>query len=274
MNSEGLSGLGVMVTRPSGQCESLCQLIRDSGGTAVAWPALDILPHDPHKSAAAELLSARPDDIAVFVSRNAVRRGSTLLPPGRPVVTAVGPSTFRALKDIGIEPGIVPTGFDSESLLRVPALADMDGRTVFIIRGVGGRELLANELRRRGARVVYVEVYLRRPRQPDATERERLLHLWREGAIGIYTATSVEILTAIGDGLGEDFADLLAGTPLVTASRRVVQRSEESGHRADRVLAPAPDDASLVEAIVDWWRRTGSTIPSRRKNERVDPTGR
>ena len=72
---------------------------------------------------------------------------------------------------------------------------------------------------------------------------------------------------AIRYGLGEAFADLLARTPLVTASRRVVQRSEESGHRADRVLAPAPDDASLVEAIVDWWCRTGSTTNPLAKKE-------
>ena len=267
MRSEGLSGLGVMVTRPSGQCDALCRLVRDYGGTAVPWPALDILPHHPDRSAAAELLRARPDDIAIFVSRNAVRHGSSLLTPGRGVVSAVGPSTFRALEASGIEPGIVPTGFDSESLLRMPALDGMDGRTVFIVRGVGGRELLGDELRRRGARVVYVEVYLRRPRQPDAEERKRLLQLWREGGIDIYTATSVDILAAIRDGLGEAFADLLARTPLVTASRRVVQRSEESGHRADRVLAPAPDDASLVEAILDWWRRTGSVSRARAKKE-------
>jgi uroporphyrinogen-III synthase len=259
MNAHPLAGLGVLVTRPAGQCDTLCGLVRQAGGTAVPWPALDILPAAPDASSLARLDSAGPDDIAIFISRNAVSHGAELLPPDRRFrLTAVGPSTFRALDDAGLEPDVIPPGFNSESLLESPELRDMTDRTVFIFRGQGGRELLARELRRRGARVEYVEVYRRRPRQPEENDRKRLLGLWRGGGIGIYTATSVEILDAIREGLGPAFAGLLAATPLVTSSRRVVQRSEESGHRAERVLAPAPDDASLVGSMARWWSRTGT----------------
>lgn len=257
MTSNGLSGLGVLVTRPAGQCDTLCNLVRARGGTAIPWPALDILPVKPDADATAELRRAGPEDIAIFVSRNAVRYGGPLLPVDRrALVTAVGPSTFRALDHAGLEPDIKPAGFDSESLLDAPELRDMSGRTAFIVRGQGGRKLLATELGRRGAKVVYIEVYRRRPRRPDADENKRLLDSWHSGGIGIYTATSVEILNAISDGLGASFTRLLAETPLVTPSRRVVKRSEESGHCADRILAPAPDDTSLVESMEEWWRQT------------------
>ncbi len=259
MNSHTLAGLGVLVTRPAGQCDALCGLVRQAGGDAVPWPALDILPAAPDPSSLARLDSAGPDDVAIFVSRNAVSHGARRLPGDRRLrLTAVGPSTFRALEDAGFEPDVVPSGFNSESLLQSPELRDMTGRTVFIFRGQGGRELLASELSRRGARIEYVEVYLRRPRRPEESDSRRLLARWHDGGIGIYTATSVEILDAIRNGLGPAFSTLLATTPLVTASRRVVQRSEESGHRAERVLAPAPDDASLVGSIARWWSRIGT----------------
>lgn len=268
MTSSGLSGLGVLVTRPAGQCDALCELIRARRGVAIPWPAIDILPLDADPDATAEFCRAGPEDIAIFVSRNAVRFGRALLPRDRrSLVTAIGPSTFRALDEAGVAPEIIPSGFDSESLLDTPELQDMNGRTAFIVRGRGGRKLLATELRRRGARVVYIEVYRRRPRRPDADERRQLLDRWRSGGVGIYTATSVEILNAISDGLGTPFARLLAETPLVTSSRRVVKRSEESGHCADRVLAPAPDDTSLVESMTQWWQRTRPAASAHPKKE-------
>jgi uroporphyrinogen-III synthase len=78
------------------------------------------------------------------------------------------------------------------------------------------------------------------------------MEVWENGGIGLYTATSVEILESLYDQLGPRFAGLLAQTPLVTASRRVVQRSVQLHHRAERILSPGPDDQSLVEAIATW----------------------
>ncbi len=245
--------LGVLVTRPAQQCQPLCRLIEDRGGIAIPWPAIEIDGHDADPGALSALLTARDSDLAIFVSRNAVARGAHLLAGSSlPRVLAIGPSTFRALEAAGLSPDFESSGFDSEALLDHADMEDLSGRRVFLFRGVGGRELLREALVARGARVWVVEVYRRRPRVSSEAERAHLLRQWAAGSIDVYTATSVEILEALYADLGAEFSSLLAATPLVTASRRVVQRSEELQHRAERILAPGPDDRSLVEAIASW----------------------
>jgi len=245
--------LGVLVTRPARQCQPLCKLLEGRSWTPVPWPAIEIEVHDPDSDVVAALRAAGPRDIAVFVSRNAVSYGSRLLatPPAIPV-GAIGPSTRQALVDAGFTLAFESPGFDTEALLANPGLADLSGRRVFIFRGVGGREALREGLAARGAQVLYVEVYRRRIRTSSPAERRDLLERWQSGGIGVYTATSVEILEALHSDLGPEFASLLSATPLVTASRRVVQRSQELQHRAERILAPGPDDRSLVDAIASW----------------------
>jgi uroporphyrinogen-III synthase len=253
MSAEDLCRLRILVTRPAGQCEALCRRIAELGGEGIPWPAIEIEPLRPDAGSREQLARAGDEDLVIFVSRNAVVHGATLLPRSpRPRLAAIGPSTRNALEQIGLDLDIEPDGFDSESLLTHRQLTKLEGHRVFIVRGAGGRELLGDTLRERGATVDYVEVYRRRPRTSTPRERAELLATWQSGGVDLYTATSVQILEALYSNLGDEFSEMLASTPLVTASRRVVQRSEELRHRAERVLAPGPDDRSLVAAIASW----------------------
>lgn len=253
MIAASLSGIGVLVTRPRELAEPLCRGIVKKGGTAIPWPAVDIRPQTVAADALASLRKAGTEAVVIFVSRNAVTHGAAcLLREPRPVIAAIGPSTAAALTALGLEPDIVPDGHDSESLLADPRLSGMRGRSVFIARGVGGRELLGRGLRDRGAEVEYLEVY-RRERVANTPEQVSiLLRRWRAGNINIYTATSLAIFENLRADLGPEGAALMTATALVTASRRVVKRAQEAGHDGPLLLAPGPDDASLLETIANW----------------------
>jgi uroporphyrinogen-III synthase len=89
-------------------------------------------------------------------------------PACRHQVFAVGPGTARALQAHGLDSIITPDGQDSEALLALPQLADVAGKRVVIVRGVGGRALLADTLRARGAQVDFMECYRRMRPRADA----------------------------------------------------------------------------------------------------------
>ena len=272
MNEGTLAGLGVLVTRPEPDGEALARRLADAGATVWRLPALDIEPIAPDENVLNRARASLDSGLFVFVSRNAVRFGLPAL-GGRPArALAVGPSTAEELASADVPVLAESAGYDSESLLRLGLLAEPLDEEIWIVRGDGGRALLGDTLAGRGATVTYLEVYRRSPPDPDPAVLADVLSAWQHGGIGAVTATSVEIVDNLRNLLGSQYADLLSGTPLVTASERVVKRAAETGHRAESIIADAPGDAGLVSALADWHghlsKRTGNAAMNENKHGR------
>jgi uroporphyrinogen-III synthase len=248
-----LAGRRVLVTRPAQQAAALAQAIRAAGGEAFEFPALAIeaVPSDELAAPLAQLAAA---DSAIFISPNAARfglaairsRGS--LPPAA-AVFAVGPGTARALQEGGVSGVITPPGQDSEALLALPQLQAVAGKRVAIVRGVGGRPLLADTLAARGADVHYLECYRRVRPQADAAP---LLARWQAGGIDAVTVASAETLVNLAAMLGEAGASLLASTPLFAPHEKIAEAARRFG--IARATATPGGDAGLVEGLVNWFR--------------------
>ncbi|NIR97782.1 MAG: uroporphyrinogen-III synthase [Gammaproteobacteria bacterium] len=263
-----LAGLGVVVTRPAAQAEPLCARIEARGGKAIRFPTLAIEPPEDPQSATAAVEQLGRYDMAVFVSPNAVSYATALVRergvpwPRGMRVAAVGRTTAEALRAAGHPPDAVPAGrYDSESLLECNELRTVAGKHVVIFQGSGGRELLAQILRARGAHVTIAEVYRRvRPRvDPDA-----LLARWRSGEVDIATATSNEALRNLYDMLGNAGRGLLLATPLAVFSERCAALARELGFQHTPIVAEVASDEALVQALEHWQRHRGGGGESNR----------
>jgi len=250
-----LAGIGVLVTRPVHQGRRLGELIQAAGGTALYLPALDIEP-------IAELPGSRaakgPVDgfqLVVFVSVNAVLHGAvSLLGTRRDLrLAAIGRATAQALESLGFPVSVVPEGgFDSEALLAAPALTQVKGQRILIVRGEGGRELLGAELSGRGASVTYAEVYRRLPARPEPATLQALEELWRQGGIHVFTATSSELLDALVGIVTPRIRELMDSTALLTGAPRVAETAGRLGLGSPVIMARNPADEALVEALYTW----------------------
>lgn len=242
-----LAGRGVLVTRPRAQAKGLCDLIGAAGGRAIAFPTIEIeAAADPER---ARGLLAAPADLLFFTSRNAVDYALTLFHggvlPARPRLAAVGQATAEALTAAGRAPDLVPEGrYDSESLLSLPELQELGGLRAVIVRGEGGRPLLGETLKARGAEVAYAEVYRRA--LPEV-EPAALLAGWGQ-EVQLVTATSGEILDNLLRLLGEAGRERLLATPLAVVSDRTRQDALRLGF-ARVELAERADDPALVQAL-------------------------
>ncbi|AKH21056.1 hypothetical protein AAY24_12625 [Sedimenticola thiotaurini] len=247
-----LSGVGVLVTRAEHQATTLCRMIAARNGRAVRFPAVEIIdPADPQR--VAEQLSHFADyQMAVFVSPNAVLWGIKQLPdqkipPGVALAT-VGKRTAQTLAEAGYAVDVVPeTSFDSEGLLATPELKDVAGKRILILRGNGGRELLADTLVERGATVDFVEVYQRRC--PD-TDPDPLIRRWRDD-VDVVTVSSNILLDNLFTMLGEAGQPLLQQTPMIVISDRMRQHARELGCH-EVYLSRSADEQDLFEAICLW----------------------
>lgn len=248
-----LAGRTVLVTRPAQQAAALAQAICAAGGAAFVFPALAIeaVPVEALRVPLAQLAEA---DIAIFISPNAAQFGMTAIHacgglPASVEVFAVGPGTARALREQGIDAVITPDGQDSEALLALPQLQDVAGKRVVIVRGVGGRALLADTLAARGAEVHLLECYRRVRPQADATP---LLARWQAGGIDAVTVTSAETLANLAALLGEAGTPLLLHTPLFAPHEKIAEAARRFG--IGRVIATPGGDAGLMEGLLNWFR--------------------
>jgi len=247
-----LCGAGILVTRAAHQAASLCRLIEQHGGQAERFPCLLIAP-PADVPRLQQLFGAINDlDILIFVSPNAVREALRWLPadrlPGQLQLAAVGQGSARALQAAGLPVAIVPQGrFDSESLLAMPELNEVKGRRILIVRGDGGRALLGERLRQRGAEVSYAEVYRRLCPQADPAP---LLARWR-GAVDLVTVTSIELLDNLFSLLGEAGRHYLLETPLLVISERMQRHATALGCQ-QIVLAERADDQAIFQSLCHW----------------------
>ncbi|MCB1734046.1 MAG: uroporphyrinogen-III synthase [Gammaproteobacteria bacterium] len=250
-----LEGLKVLVTRPAHQAGGLCARIEAEGGTPVRFPTIGIeLPQDIRP--ARERLGRDHWDRVIFVSVNAVQAALELDNrwQTQPLV-AVGNATRNALIAAGLSVSLSPDdGFNSEALLALPALQSVHGQSILIVRGEGGRETLAETLRERGAVVEYAEVYRRVIPEADP---HALLQSWANGGVDIVTVTSNESLTNLVTMLGSAGHELLARTPLVGVSDRVLQIAASFGLPKPPIVAASAHDTDVLAALIAWRRSSG-----------------
>jgi len=256
-----LDGLHVVVTRPAHQAEALCDLIEQQGGHAIRFPVLEIVEPRDHDALYA-VIDRLPDyDLAIFISPNAVHRAMNLisaragLPPSL-AIAAVGRASAKALNQHGCSEVISPQQkFDSEALLAMAELQQVAGKRIVIFRGEGGRELLADTLRERGAHVDYAECYRRA--KPD-TDVNPLLQHWVRNEVDIIIVTSDEGLHNLYELVGELGRQWLMKTPLVVVSERTRVLAQQMGFTQTPILATKASDETLFQAVMDWHHRRQS----------------
>jgi len=237
----------ILVTRPRHQAETLCRLIRERGGIAVPFPALEIEPMPARQEVLSRLKSF---DWVFFISANAVNfallaNDGRIAKPMGVRFAAIGKSTAKALCKAGLEVDLLPEkGFNSEALLAMAPLQNLQGSTCLIVRGQGGRELLGDTLRSRGAAVSCLEVYRRLKPEADPGAVQRQLS---EGLMHASIVTSGEALQNLQEMLGVEAANQLRSIPLVVISGRMERLAAARGFKVIAVSEPA--DAAIIETV-------------------------
>ncbi len=245
-----LHGVGVLVTRPARQAGGFAQKLAAIGAVPVVFPAIVILPPADPAALAAAHARLPACDFAVFVSANAVEYGvpdPRRWPPGL-VAFAPGPGTGEALAAAGIPDVRIPVAsFDSEGLLALPELTAVAGRRIVIFRGDGGRELLGDTLKERGASVDYVACYRRAP--PPAADAG-LADAFRERRIDAVTVTSSEGLANLWAIADDAMRARWTSLPTFAPHPQIAARARALGLAA---VETAGSDAGLLAGLLEWF---------------------
>lgn len=243
-----LAGASVVVTRAAASAAALKRRIRALGGKPVSLPGTAVRAADDGDVAKAALLKAQTADLVIFISPMAVKFAFALrkLRFGRQVqVAAIGAATARALQRKGLRNVVFPRDRqDSEGLLALPELRKLRGKHIALIGAPSGRELLAETLRARRARVEKIGVYQRIA--PRYTARH-FAELEAAAAPLLVLLTSAEALANLRAQLPLHLFARLAAGELIVSSARLAQLAQRSLF-ANVHLATSPLPRDLVRA--------------------------
>lgn len=223
----------LLLTRPAEDCAALAQSLAAAGVASSCLPLLEIAPVGLVAQQQALLQGLNRFQAIIVVSKPAARllleqlAQASLQPPRQGWFT-VGEATAAVLQDAGLEVSCPPRGDDSEALLALPALEQavaVSAPRVLIVRGVGGRELLAERLAEQGASVEYLELYRRcLPAYPAGTLMRRI-EAERLNGLVVSSGQGLEHLQQLA---GAEWPQL-ARLPLFVPSPRVAGQARAAG---------------------------------------------
>lgn len=165
-----LFGQRVVVTRAREQASDLAAGLQGLGAQVIEFPTIAIRPAEPGPLDAA-IAGLATYDWVLFTSVNAVRlfwerlhacqRDTRALGTAR--VAAIGPATAEALAARGIQADFIPPAFVAEEVVRGLLALGVANARILLPRAQEAREVLPDELRRAGAHVDVVPVYITEP---------------------------------------------------------------------------------------------------------------
>ena len=245
----------VLLTRPQGKAKALAKQLERMVEFVAVQSVIEIN-DGPDISEVVNCIAQKPQ-MLIFVSVNAVTYLQKALAEAQIAddvteacqLVAVGQSTAKALNDWLKRPVITPEIENSEGLLQVELLQkeSVTNKQVAIVRGVGGRELLAEQLKVRGAIVNYWQMY---QRQAITGCGESWYQQWQTWQIDTLVVTSVAIVEAIIEALPQNAKSWWQKLNWVCASARIAAAIEQLDVPKKQIyVANGAHDAAILQQI-------------------------
>lgn len=237
----------ILITRVQDQAGELTALLRTHNATIHHIPVLEII---PLKKVAHTCVAQIPDcERVIFISVNAVQCGLSLVPEldahlrSNVRSYAIGDATAARLGVHGIKPEVSGEA-NSESLLRLPSMGRLDGSRVLLVRGLGGRTLLAKTLSQRGATVVHLPTYRRVLPKRNTASLQKLIQARAYDVAVVASVSALRNAHRMADALSATFCSL----PICVPGKRIAAAARRLGHT--RILESRSIDVADVFAAL------------------------
>jgi uroporphyrinogen-III synthase len=221
----GLKNKILAITRSDRDAKEFLQLVKEQGGTAIALPAIEIVPKDPQVAEEfIDKLRKKKHHYCAFMSQQAVSVLFDLVHDKvAPVlksttVIAVGPKTKQSLEEHGIEVKMMLKKFSSVGLVDLLSEIEPAGKKIIIPRSGAANEFATEALIRLGMDVDEVLLYTVRTRmiEPVWKEFSDLLLQKRVDAVIFTSASNVNSFFEIMDKVSKARLQLDSLTKVVS----------------------------------------------------------
>ncbi len=252
-----LWGTRVVVTRARAQASKLVQDIRDEGGEAIEFPAIEIVRQEDLSVLRKALARLEQYTWIIFTSVNAVNIFFGELMAGKIDIRdlkgikmgAIGPATAAQLTDRGLKVDLIPEEYQAEGI--VAGLASLISSTdrILLPRAQGARDILPISLRAMGA--VVDEVIIYRAETASRVDAARLQTL-QDGDFDYISFTSSSTVTNFVNIIGRDnIIPINAKVRVACIGPITARTAEDHGFTVDIMPDRYTIDALLDAIIAD-----------------------
>ncbi len=198
-----LYGKKILLTRPKHQIKEMVQLLRNHGGQVIEFPTIEISPPSSWSEIDKSLKNMAEYDYVIFTSANGVNiylnRALSLGIDSRIfgglTIIAIGEKTDLALRKFGLRADIIPKSFVAESILEFFKGKELTDKKILLPRAAKARNLLPQELKKRGAVVKTIPCYNTIIPEHNQKTLNKVKTLLKKGEIDIVTFTSSSTVT-------------------------------------------------------------------------------
>ena len=245
--------MAVLVTRPDERGQQLVDMLAKAGVVAIHLPLFNIEAGAELNGLPNKFTQLKVGDYVFAVSKSAVDFADKALKNTGFVwrddlqYFTVGQGTAQHFAMITTLAVHYPTTQEnSEGVLQLAAMQNLQGKTILILRGNGGRELLSEQAQQRGANVEIVECYRRESIVYNSTEQTSLC---KRAGVQTIVATSAEILTQLVDFVPQNEHNWLKSCQLITVSERISHLAQALGWQ-NVIVSPRADNQTLLQTLL------------------------
>lgn len=166
-------------------------------------------------------------------------------------IGAIGPQTAAAAEQLNLPVTIIPREFRAESMVEALEADGIEGKRFLLPRAEQAREILPEEIRKRGGHIDVVTAYRTGKGTGDAGN---LKTLFQERAIDVVTFTSSSTVTNFVELLsGDNLNDLLRGCVIASIGPITAQTAAALGIRTD-IIPEKYTIQGLTQALEAYFR--------------------
>ena len=245
--------MAVLVTRPDERGQQLVDMLAKAGVVAIHLPLFNIEAGAELNGLPNKFAQLKVGDYVFAVSKSAVDFADKALKNTGFVwrddlqYFTVGQGTaqhFAVTTTLAVH--YPTTQENSEGVLQLAAMQNLQGKTILILRGNGGRELFSEQAQQRGANVEIVECYRRESIVYNSTEQTSLC---KRAGVQTIVATSAEILTQLVDFVPQNEHNWLKSCQLITVSERISHLAQALGWQ-NVIVSPRADNQTLLQTLL------------------------
>ena len=245
--------MAVLVTRPDERGQQLVDMLAKAGVVAIHLPLFNIEAGAELNGLPNKFAQLKVGDYVFAVSKSAVDFADKALKNTGFVwrddlqYFTVGQGTaqhFAMTTTLAVH--YPTTQENSEGVLQLAAMQNLQGKTILILRGNGGRELLSEQAQQRGANVEIVECYRRESIVYNSTEQTSLC---KRAGVQTIVATSAEILTQLVGFVPQNEHNWLKSCQLITVSERISHLAQALGWQ-NVIVSPRADNQTLLQTLL------------------------